>query len=123
MMTVDPKRVVEAGYNTIAADYLEWLGRVEGDPRLRFPDASTTRLPAAATVLDLGCGAGTACTAALAEHHDVLGVDVSEGQLALARHGFPEPVSSKEDMTRLRFAPGSFDAVTAFYSMRDQQAR
>jgi SAM-dependent methyltransferase len=125
-MTADPKRVVEAGYDIIAEEYLEWSARIEGDPRLRFLDALLRRMPEGGDVLELGCGAGVPCTAAIAEQHDVLGVDLSAAQLALARANVPRARFRKDDMTRLRFPAGSFDAVAAFYSIvhipREDQA-
>lgn len=125
-MTGDPKDLVEAGYDIIADEYLEWSGRIEGDPRLRFLDLLVQRLPAGAQVLELGCGAGVPCTAALAERHDVLGVDMSATQVARARVNVPGARFFKEDMTRLRLPAGSFDAVSAFYSIvhipREEQA-
>jgi SAM-dependent methyltransferase len=125
-MTSDPKHLVEAGYDIIAGEYLEWSGRIEGDPRLRFLDTLMRRIPAGGYVLELGCGAGVPCTAALAEQHDVLGVDVSAAQLTLARRNVPQARFLKEDMTCLRLPSGSFDAVTAFYSVvhvpREEQA-
>ncbi|HEX6404379.1 MAG TPA: SpoIIE family protein phosphatase [Pseudonocardiaceae bacterium] len=53
------------------------------DPRGARPVEA--RLPSCPTVLDLGCGAGVPCTALLAEHGDVVGVDISTSQIELAR--------------------------------------
>ncbi|WP_158850277.1 class I SAM-dependent methyltransferase [Saccharothrix deserti] len=116
-MVSDPKHIVESGYDAIATEHLDWIGRIDGDPRMRFLEALSTRLPASASVLELGCGAGVPCTAALAERHDVLGVDISAAQLDLARRLVPRARFLKQDMTTLRFPPDSFDAVTAFYSI------
>lgn len=113
----DPRRTVESGYDTVATRYLEWSARITGDPRSRFLAELTGRLGDGARVLDLGCGAGVPCTAALAERHDVLGVDVSASQLELARRNVPGARFEKADMTALSFPDGSFDAVTAFYSV------
>src|SRR3954468_5669938 len=97
----DPKDIVEAGYDIIAGEHLDWIGRIDGDPRLRFLEALTVRLPASAAVVDLGCGAGIPCPAALAERYDVLGVDISTAQLELARRMVPRARFVKEDMTAL----------------------
>ncbi|MEU5848639.1 class I SAM-dependent methyltransferase [Saccharopolyspora shandongensis] len=125
-MESDPRRVVEKGYDRIAHHYAEWIEEIHDDPRLRFLTELTDRLPSAASAVDLGCGSGKPCTAILAEHHDVLGVDVSATQLELARQNVPRARFMREDATRLRLDPGSVDAVTAFYSIthlpRDEHA-
>ncbi len=74
---MEPKRIVESGYDAIADTHLDWLRRIDGDPRMRFVEELLDRLPEPVPIVDLGCGAGVPCTAALAERHDVLGVDVS----------------------------------------------
>jgi cyclopropane fatty-acyl-phospholipid synthase-like methyltransferase len=103
---------------------LSWIGEIQGDPRLRFLHDLIARLPPRPAVLDLGCGAGVPCTALLAERGNVVGVDVSSSQLELARQRVPTARFIKSDMATIEFAPASFDAVTAFYSIahvpRDQ---
>jgi SAM-dependent methyltransferase len=113
----DPRDIVEAGYDSIASEHLDWIGRIVGDPRMRFLAALTERLPESGVVLDLGCGAGVPCTAALAEHYDVLGVDISAAQLELARRLVPKARFRKADIAAVDFPDGGFDAVTAFYSI------
>ncbi|WP_328612406.1 methyltransferase domain-containing protein [Amycolatopsis sp. NBC_00355] len=113
----EPRRIVESGYDSSAERYLEWSARIADDPRLRFLGELTGRLDDGAAVLDLGCGAGVPCTALLADRHDVLGVDLSAAQLALARRNVPGARFEKADMAEVSFPGGSFDAVTAFYSV------
>lgn len=123
-MAAEPKEIVETGYDRIAERHLAWINEIRGDPRLRFLNDLIARLPAQPTLLDLGCGAGVPCTALLADHGDVVGVDLSSSQLRLARRYVPGARFIKSDMTVVEFAPASFDAVTAFYSVahvpRDQ---
>ena len=45
------------------------------------------------------------------------GVDLSARQVALARHNVPTATFLHADITQLDFAPTSFDAVAAFYSL------
>jgi cyclopropane fatty-acyl-phospholipid synthase-like methyltransferase len=111
------RRIVESGYDSSAERYLEWSARIADDPRLRFLGELTGRLDDGAEVLDLGCGAGVPCTKVLAERHDVLGVDLSAAQLDLARRNVPGARFEKADMAAVSFSDGSFDAVTAFYSV------
>jgi len=123
---VEPKRIVESGYDAIADTHLDWLRRIDGDPRMRFVEELLDRLPEPVPIVDLGCGAGVPCTAALAERHDVLGVDVSAAQLDLARDLVPRARFEKHDMTEVDLPAGSVGAVTAFYSVghvpRDEHA-
>jgi SAM-dependent methyltransferase len=113
----DPAGVVERGYDAAAETHLEWIRRIEGDPRLAYLDELMGRLRAPARVLDLGCGAGVPITQRLAERHEVTGVDISAAQLRLAREAVPGAEFVRADIGT--FDPGvhRFDAVTAFYSV------
>ena len=117
-MTVadERKRTVEAGYDALADTFGEWGARVEGDPWARFLDELADRLPAGALVLDLGCGNGTKI-ARLADRFEVTGVDISERQVRLARATVPTASFVQADFTELDAPAGSFDAVTALYSI------
>ena len=116
-MTTDPKAIIESGYDAMAERYLAAFGEnVPDDPRVRFVGALASRLADGARVLELGGGAGVPATALLAQRFDVLGVDISAGQLALAAQRVPAASFLKADMTDLDLPAESFDAVTAFYS-------
>ena len=113
----DPKAIIESGYDAIADRYLStFVEGVPDDPRVRFVGELASRLTDGARVLELGCGAGVPATVLLAQRFDVLGVDISAGQLALAAQRVPHAGFRKADMTRLELPDASFDAVTAFYS-------
>jgi len=112
----DRRRTVEAGYDVLAPSFGEWGARVVGDPWERFLEELAARLPADARVLDLGCGNGKK-TARLADRFDVTGVDVSERQLALARIEAPNATLIHADFMELVAPAGTFDAVTALYSI------
>jgi SAM-dependent methyltransferase len=73
-------------------------------------------IPEGGTVLDLGCGAGLV-TADLTTRARVVGVDISLAQLELARRNAPAARFVRADMVDLAFAPGSFDAVVAFWTL------
>jgi SAM-dependent methyltransferase len=123
---LDPKEVVEAGYDRMAEGYL--AARGESDPvTLGAMEDLARGLRAGAAVLDLGCGAGVPATRWLAQRgYVVTGVDVSSRQLELARQLVPGATFIKGDMTSLDFPPGTFDAVVALYSIihvpREEQA-
>jgi ubiquinone/menaquinone biosynthesis C-methylase UbiE len=75
-------------------------------------------VPAGSPVLDLGCGTGVPTAKILAESdHRVVGVDISEGMLRLAREQVPAAEFRHADFKDLPDDFGSFDAVTAFFSL------
>jgi SAM-dependent methyltransferase len=70
-----------------------------------------------ARVLDLGCGNGVPGTRLLAERYDVTGLDLSPVQIERARELVPGARFVCGDMTAAEFAPASFDAVVAYFSI------
>ena len=75
-------------------------------------------LPAGSTILDLGCGTGVPTAKILTESdHSVVGVDVSEGMLKLAREQVPAADFRHDDIKALPADYGTFQAVTAFFSL------
>ena len=79
-------------------------------------------LPAGARVLDLGCGTGIPTALQLAEAGlEVVGVDLADGMVALARENVPAGVFHRADIADLRPGGpvdlGRFDAVVAFFSL------
>jgi cyclopropane fatty-acyl-phospholipid synthase-like methyltransferase len=116
VITDERKQTVQAAYDALGARFGEWGEQIEGDPWARFVDELSARLPAGARVLDLGCGNG-AKIARLATRFEVVGVDLSERQLSLARANVPEATFVHGDLAELDFTPGSFEAITALYSL------
>lgn len=75
-------------------------------------------LPAGSTILDLGCGTGVPTARIFTESdHRVVGVDVSEGMLKLARDQVPAADFRHADVRSLPADYGTFQAVTAFFSL------
>jgi cyclopropane fatty-acyl-phospholipid synthase-like methyltransferase len=110
---MDPKRIVENGYDRIGARYTEWSSG--GDAvREWFMDELLKRLLPGSDVLELGCGSGTAA-AILADGRSYTGVDLSAGQLAIARSRLPEETFIHGDLTRISFPESVFDAVVSIY--------
>lgn len=114
---VNGKEIVRAGYNLIASDYLA-ARRLEVDAEefQLLPDL-IRRLPRRAKVLDAGCGAGVPLTQTLDANFDVIGVDLSQAQIALARELVPQAQFSCEDMTEVAFPDDSFDAICSYYAI------
>ena len=109
-------RAVQAGYDALGSSFVDWTARIAGDPWERFLDELTSRLDEGARILDLGCGAGRVAQR-LAGRFDVVGVDVSEAQLRLARSNAPAATFVHGDFVRLDFPDRTFDAVIALYSL------
>lgn len=89
-----------------AGQYAPWLQRLG------------SLVPASARVLDAGCGCGVPVARDLtAAGHRVTGVDVSEVQIERARRLVPGASFVRADLAALDFAPESFEAVVALYSI------
>lgn len=113
---MQPQDRVEMGYDRMAEQYLR--SKDAADPvTLAALEQLAAALPAHATVLDLGCGAGVPATQWLAARFNVTGVDLSARQLELARAHVPTATLVKASMTTVEFTPASFDAVIALYSI------
>jgi SAM-dependent methyltransferase len=116
MIRNDIQRVVAEGYDRIADDYLAHFGR--SSVRAAKLAELIERLPARAMVLDLGCGAGEPVVRDfVARGFRVTGVDASLGQIERARRNVPAANFVHADMTSVQFPAGTFDAVSAFYSI------
>ena len=114
---IEPKKVVEEGYDRIGEAYARDAGMTRQGLRTRHINYLVNALPRGSDLLDLGCGAGNPTTKHLAEHFAVTGVDISKRQVERARRDVPEATFSRADMISLRLPPCSFDAVTAFFSI------
>ena len=74
------------------------------------------RLPAAARVLDIGSGTGRPTADLITgQGHRVTGYDVSAAMVELATAQVPAAHFAVADIRELHFAPGSWEAVTAFF--------
>jgi SAM-dependent methyltransferase len=124
---LDPKRIVEEGYDRIAERYAAWTGPTLQGPRAAYVSIVLGCLADGAEVLELGCATGVPTTRELATRFSVTGVDLSARHIELAKRHVPDARLEQADMTRLTFPPASFDAVLAFYSIthvpREEQAQ
>lgn len=74
-------------------------------------------------VLDMACGTGDISIALKRTGLEVIGADISENMLALARKKAPEIDFRYGDASELPFADGSFDAVTIAFGIRNFDKR
>ena len=123
---MDPKKIVEKGYDHIAEEHEKWTKDVRVEERAKYTAVLLENLSKNAKVLELGCGSGIPTTQELAKKFFVTGVDISAKQITLAEQRIPQAKFLHADMTELDFPEGSFDAVAAFYSIihvpRQEQA-
>jgi 2-polyprenyl-3-methyl-5-hydroxy-6-metoxy-1,4-benzoquinol methylase len=116
MTADDESDLVRRGYDALSyhyrsddageAGYAPWLAELRA------------RLPAGASVLDLGCGNGVPVARSLAAAgHQVTGVDISDVQVERARRLVPAGTFIRADATAIEFPPQSFDAVVCLYAL------
>jgi SAM-dependent methyltransferase len=117
MSTTDPRAIVRDGYDRVSEAYRGDVCDLEQSGYGHWLRQLRRHVPDGARVLDLGCGCGVPATAELARSHRVTGVDLSPVQIERARRLVPDATFVCADMTEVAFAPASFDAVVAFYSI------
>ena len=106
---------VRTGYDRIAAEYAETRDLDSSLPFLHRLDAELAR---ASLVLDLGCGAGLPVDRWLIDRgHRIIGLDISDAMLDLARRKVPEGDYRQRDMATLADGEFSVDAVVSFFAM------
>lgn len=113
---MDPKEIVEQGYDRIGAEYERWSAKATDPARERYLRVLLDSLPKGAAVLDLGCGSGALLTRRLAGRFHVTGVEFSSRMVELARRNVSGATIVHADMASVGFPPNSFDGVCAFYS-------
>jgi 2-polyprenyl-3-methyl-5-hydroxy-6-metoxy-1,4-benzoquinol methylase len=111
------KQIVETGYDQIAEIYANWEKHQRVEERERYTNLILHALPEGAAVLDLGCATGVPTTQILAQRFSVIGVDISERNIQLARQNVPNATFQHADMTMLDLGRERFDGVVAFYSL------
>ena len=114
---LDPKQIVENGYDRIGEWYVKQAVESTREDRDRYTFLLKDSLPVGAELLDLGCGAGIPTTRILAQRFVVTGVDISARQIERAQRNVPNARFHQGDMTELNFEPAAFDAVVGFFSI------
>jgi cyclopropane fatty-acyl-phospholipid synthase-like methyltransferase len=67
-------------------------------------------------ILDAGCGNGL-YSRYLSEEFKVIGVDISEKQIELAKQNAPKANFICEDMTKINYPDEYFDGILSFYAI------
>jgi SAM-dependent methyltransferase len=116
---VDPKAIVERGYDAIADRFAVWQSKISDETRLRFLHDLLERLPEHPDVLELGVGAGVESSRILAKRGRLTGVDLSREQLKRARQHLPGATLIHGDFTKTELPEASFDAVVSFYVLNN----
>ena len=104
-----------AGWEAQVAGYEEFF--VPITTRLVEPVLDVTEVGGGARVLDVASGPGQVAAGAAGRGASVIGVDVAEGMLSLARRLHPEIEFRRGDAEALPFPDASFDAVVANFVM------
>ena len=104
-LTYRPPRSTQDGTGHGDQHYRNWLRPI------------LLEAPKGGHVLDLGCGCGVPASRLLAERFRVVGVDISDVQIARARQLVPKATFRRADMTTVQFPWHSFDAVVSLYAI------
>ncbi|MHA2035171.1 MAG: class I SAM-dependent methyltransferase [Promethearchaeota archaeon] len=122
---MEKKEIVRTGYNK-AAEKLQVIFSQDPEGYEKFlQDESDrvnlltefiSRVPLNGQVLDAGCGNG-AYSRYLSEKFKVIGIDISEKQIELAKQNAPKAEFICEDMTKMDFPKEFFNGIIAFYSI------
>ncbi len=106
---------VKHGYNQIAQKYDDYRDQFGSEKYLKQLNQELTP---ASTILDLGCGSGRPVSKYLADRgHQVIGVDVSEEQIKLAKKHVPDGNFVVKDMSLLQPNEYQVNAVVSFYAI------
>jgi len=88
------------------------IALLRAENRLRNPWIAS-KLPSSCKILDMGCGAGFLTRELSNLGHQVVGVDLSEESLKIARKLDPKTTYLRADVTAVPLESKSFDAVSA----------
>ncbi len=112
------KQTVRQGYNRISRRYRTDQGKgPDAKKMLPWLREVDRRLNKGSRVLELGCGMGIPVAKFFAAQQDYLGVDISDVQIQRAKKLVPRAKFRREDMSRLKFQPSTFDAILSYYAI------
>jgi cyclopropane fatty-acyl-phospholipid synthase-like methyltransferase len=106
---------VKDSYNKVADNYSKNRDLFKND---KYLEMLAKDLTPGSTILDLGCGAGIPVDKYFIDRgFKIIGLDISDRQIELARQNLPEGEFQVGDMSDLQ--PGAYqvDAVVSFYAI------
>lgn len=109
------KDIVKKGYDRIAGIYQTERDQFKSQAYL---EKLAKLLPSPAIVLDVGCGTGLPVDRFLVERgYRVIGIDISEEMLQMAKKNVPGATYELKDMLNIRAEEYQVDAVVSFYAV------
>ena len=109
------KKLVKDGYNQIAESYLQTRDQFKN---LKYLEKFIKLLKPGSKILDLGCGAGKPIDEFLVKKgFRVIGLDIAEKQIGLAKKNVPEGEFYLQDMSLLKKKEHQVDAIVSFYAV------
>jgi cyclopropane fatty-acyl-phospholipid synthase-like methyltransferase len=106
---------VKKQYNKLAENYLAGRDQFKNN---KYLDKLNEVLSPNSQILDVGCGAGIPIDKFLINKgYKVIGIDISEKQIELAKKYLPQGEFKVEDMSELTEKEYSVDAVVSFYAI------
>jgi ubiquinone/menaquinone biosynthesis C-methylase UbiE len=116
--------LVRDGYDATAAKYAAYATASPSHPRRVWLEDLLGHLRPASKILDLGCGPGVPTGASIVDAgHDLVGVDISSGQIELANQRVPSARFITANMMDVHFEPAEFDAIVALFSFTHVRRR
>lgn len=102
-------------YNRLGSVYDRWAELVRTEERQKYLAKISQSFSDGSRILDIGCGNGLLNTVHLAKRFDVIGIDVSERQIAEAKKNLPNVKFICADIRDHEFESASLDGIVSFY--------
>ena len=106
---MNPKEIVKTGYDLVGKEYA--VERHEDLKEMAFLPEFSALIPKGGKILDLGCGGGIPFTKYLSKQFEVIGIDISPGQIELARKNVPNATFICGDVTTWEFSDNIFNGI------------
>ncbi len=108
-------KLVKEGYNKVAENYSAQRDLFKNN---KYLGRLVKLLKSGSTILDLGCGSGIPVDKYLVNKgFKVVGIDISEKQVELAKENIPQADYEVKDMADLQWGEYKADAVVSFYAI------
>lgn len=102
-------------YDQMAESYMESRSLFDNTNQLQ---KLASLIPSGAKVMDLGCGTGLPVAKFFADRgYEVLGIDLSDKMIELARKNVPNATFSIKNIMQLDFNENHFDMIVSFYCL------